>query len=473
MTVVSSRQVIQRFDRAAGYDQAASVQRVTARHLALEIRKNCEVVGLKPERILEFGCGTGLLTQHLLEFWPEARIVATDAAPGMLERARERCGDAAHFALLDIEAPTFSPEIDGPFDLICGSLVLQWITARRDVLACLSSRLAPGGFLAVTTLCEDTFAEWRLACQQENAPVSLHDYPSLKNLEREIPAGMSGKWVENVLVEAGSGLHFLRRLKETGAAEPRSGSRPLHPGVLRRVLGRFDGMGGDISWHIGMAVLRRASRAGVFVTGTDTGVGKTFVSACLVRAWEGLYWKPFQTGLSEEEGDTSSVRYLSEMSDERIFESFARFQAPLSPEDAAAAENATVELQDLKLPLAEPQTPLVVEGAGGVLVPLNGQTMIVDVMADLGLPAVLVARSGLGTINHTLLSLEALRARGVSVAGVVLNGPLNAGNRDAIERHGNVRVLAEIEPCQEVTPESVAREALKLPSWAELCAAQM
>nr|HRQ81156.1 AAA family ATPase [Azospirillaceae bacterium] len=107
--------------------------------------------------------------------------------------------------------------------------------------------------------------------------------------------------------------------------------------------------------------------------------------------------------------------------------------------------------------------PLVAEGAGGLLVPLSDGAYMVDVAEKLELPVVLTARSGLGTINHTLLSLEALRRRRVPVAGVVMNGPLNPGNREAIERFGRVRVLAEI-PQLEGPPDAdaVARLAADL-----------
>ena len=130
----------------------------------------------------------------------------------------------------------------------------------------------------------------------------------------------------------------------------------------------------------------------------------------------------------------------------RIHPPAIALRAPLSPEDAASLEGIVFDPAALMLPgaMTTGDPPLVVEGAGGVLVPLDDQTLMVELIQRLGLPVVLVARSTLGTINHTLLSLEALRARGVVVAGVVLNGPPNPGNRLAIERHGKVKVLAEL-----------------------------
>lgn len=180
----------------------------------------------------------------------------------------------------------------------------------------------------------------------------------------------------------------------------------------------------------------------VFVTGTDTNVGKTVVAACLAAAWGAAYWKPMQTGLAEDPGDTATVAALAGLPPERVLPPAYAFRAPLSPHAAAAAECATIDLGALTLP-PSPHV-IVVEGAGGLLVPLNRNAFIIDLIRKLDLPAVLVARSTLGTINHTLLSLGALRARQVPILGVVMNGPPNAGNRRAIEQFGHARVLAEL-----------------------------
>lgn len=205
---------------------------------------------------------------------------------------------------------------------------------------------------------------------------------------------------------------------------------------------------------------------GAFVTGTDTGVGKTLVAACLVRRWQADFWKPAQTGLAAEPGDTDTVARLAEAAPERLHAPRHAFAAPLSPEAAGAREGVVPRLADF----APPRTaaPLVVEGAGGVLVPLGGGATMADLMLALGLPAVLVARTALGTINHTLLSLEALRRRGIPVLGVVLSGEANAGNREAIARHGEVAILAEVPWLAEVTPRAVAAAAARFPQASAL-----
>jgi len=197
------------------------------------------------------------------------------------------------------------------------------------------------------------------------------------------------------------------------------------------------------------------SRRGVFVTGTDTGIGKTFAAACLVRAWNAAYWKPAQTGLAEDSGGDSAT--VARLVDRRDFAPYAprhALQAPLSPAAAAALEGVRIALADFDCPATDGR-PLVVEGAGGVLVPLSETHLMIDLIARLGLPAIVVARGALGTINHTLLTLEALRARRLPVAGVILNGPPDAGTLAAIERFGAVRVIAGL-PRLDSEPDAAA-----------------
>lgn len=207
-------------------------------------------------------------------------------------------------------------------------------------------------------------------------------------------------------------------------------------------------------------------RAGVFVTGTDTGIGKTVVSACLVQRWDADYWKPVQTGLVSDEGDSAVVARLAGALPGRIHTPRFSLQAALSPEAAARLEGTAIAPGDFTLPGGT--APLVVEGAGGVLVPLGGGALIADLIGRLGLPVLLVARTGLGTINHTLLSLEALRGRGLAVLGVVMVGAGGAENAEAIGRFGRVRVLAMLPVIDPLTPQALAGAALALPEWREL-----
>jgi dethiobiotin synthetase/malonyl-CoA O-methyltransferase len=190
---------------------------------------------------------------------------------------------------------------------------------------------------------------------------------------------------------------------------------------------------------------------GVFVTGTDTGVGKTLVSAWLAHHWGADYWKPVQTGAAEGT-DFDTVARLAPNS--VVHPPAVVLQAPLSPHEAAKRERVRIDLSALLPPQTE--RPLVVEGAGGVMVPINELALMVDLMERLRLPAVVVARTQLGTINHTLMTLEVLRRRKLPVLGVVMNGQRNPANRQAIEHFGGVAVLAELQPLFAVTAGVVA-----------------
>jgi dethiobiotin synthetase len=185
---------------------------------------------------------------------------------------------------------------------------------------------------------------------------------------------------------------------------------------------------------------------GFFVTGTDTDVGKTVVCAWLLghfaaRKIEACYWKPVQAG-AEPETDSVTVARLADLPEERVVPEAYLLPDPIAPHEAARRAGITLDLAKLQPPVSD--RILVVEGAGGVLVPLTADRYVVDVASILHLPVLLVARSTIGTINHTLLSLEALRRRGLPIAGVVMNGPETPHNRAAIERYGHVNVIAEI-----------------------------
>ncbi len=181
----------------------------------------------------------------------------------------------------------------------------------------------------------------------------------------------------------------------------------------------------------------------IFVTGTDTGVGKTVVSAVLTLGLDGRYWKPIQAGTAEPT-DTEVVRGWTGLTADRFLPEVYRLREPMSPHAAAEEEGVEIDPEDIVRASLPPDRPIVIEGVGGLLVPLNARTLLVDVVERMGLPVLLVARAGLGTLNHTLLSLSELRRRGIEVAGVVLNGELHESNRSAIEHYGATRVLGQI-----------------------------
>jgi dethiobiotin synthase len=187
---------------------------------------------------------------------------------------------------------------------------------------------------------------------------------------------------------------------------------------------------------------------GFFVTGTDTDVGKTVVAAWLVARLGACYWKPVQAG-TEPETDSQIVRRLSGASPDRILREGYVLAEPIAPHEAARRAGIAIDMAKLDPPACD--GPLVVEGAGGLMVPLDEQSFVIDLARELELPLILVARSTLGTINHTLLSLEAIRRRGLPLAGVVVNGPETPHNRAAIERYGQVEVIAEIPWLEQIT----------------------
>jgi dethiobiotin synthase len=193
---------------------------------------------------------------------------------------------------------------------------------------------------------------------------------------------------------------------------------------------------------------------GLFVTGTDTGVGKTVLSAALLLRYpEACYWKPIQTGADD---DTAEVRRLS---GGQVLDEGVRLRDPVSPHLAARRAGTVIDLDAVAA--RDFTTPVIIEGAGGVLVPVNESQTMADFMVRLGLPVVVAARTTLGTINHTLLTLEALRARAIRIIGVVMIGEADADNRAAIERQGPV--IAEMPRFDPLTPEYLRKWAHTLP----------
>lgn len=182
-----------------------------------------------------------------------------------------------------------------------------------------------------------------------------------------------------------------------------------------------------------------------FITGTDTGIGKTVVSAMLTLGLRACYWKPVQSGL-DEETDTQFVKRVTELPDAHFAKERFRLSAPLSPHASAALDGIEIHLRDFTLPLASPERGIVVEGAGGLMVPLNSTHMMIDLIDYLNLPVILVTRTSLGTINHTLLSIEQLRRRSIPIVGVIMNGLENALNSDAIEHFGKIPVIGVVKP---------------------------
>ncbi len=189
------------------------------------------------------------------------------------------------------------------------------------------------------------------------------------------------------------------------------------------------------------------------VTGTDTGIGKTVFAAALTHALEAFYWKPVQAGL-ENETDSQCVARLGQIPVNRIIPEAYKLALPASPHLAAAQEGLTIELEELALPfLAE---CLVVEGAGGIMVPLNRHNVYADAFARWQAPVILCARTTLGTINHTLLSLQVLRSRNIPVLGIAFIGAKNSPTEEIIAELGAIKILGCLPFLQDLNPATLA-----------------
>ena len=198
----------------------------------------------------------------------------------------------------------------------------------------------------------------------------------------------------------------------------------------------------------------------IFITGTDTGVGKTLVSAMLLTGLNGKYWKPVQSGL-EDITDTEWVKKNTDLQEQHFYPETYSLKLPLSPHASAAAEGKHIDLERFIIPETGENEKLIIEGAGGIMVPLNERELMIDLMKKCGAPVLIVARSGLGTINHTLLSINQIKNEDLDIFGVVMNGPRNSSNRDAIEHFGNVKVIAEIEEIKNISQENLKRSFKK------------
>ncbi|MGH1466984.1 MAG: dethiobiotin synthase [Cognatishimia sp.] len=187
----------------------------------------------------------------------------------------------------------------------------------------------------------------------------------------------------------------------------------------------------------------------VVVTGTDTGIGKTIFSAGLTRALRASYWKPVQAGLAEE----TDTQIVARLSLQPTLPESLRLDRPASPHIAAEAQGLQIDPNALTRPNVE--GPLVIEGAGGLMVPLNRKTLFLDVFAAWNIPVILCARTQLGTINHSLLSLQALRAAGCSVVGIAFIGDPEPDAEDSITGFGDVTHLGRLPRLDPLTPASL------------------
>lgn len=190
------------------------------------------------------------------------------------------------------------------------------------------------------------------------------------------------------------------------------------------------------------------------IAGIGTEVGKTVCSAIVTKALQADYWKPVQAG-NLNDGDAYWIQEW--VPGTHVFASTYSLNNPLSPHTAAELDGIRIELNSFHLP--ETEQNLVVELAGGIMVPLNDQQTNLDLIQQLGLPVILVSKNYLGSINHTLLTYEILKSRNVPMAGIVFNGQTNASGEAFIINHTELPVLLRIKEEKEINPSIIAHYA--------------
>ena len=188
------------------------------------------------------------------------------------------------------------------------------------------------------------------------------------------------------------------------------------------------------------------------ITGTDTGIGKTVFSAALAGALNAYYWKPVQSGL-EEATDSETVVQLAGLSRRNVIPESWRLNTPASPHLSAQIDRVEIDTDALAVPSVD--APLVIEGAGGLHVPLTRRTTFIDVFARWRKPVILCARTGLGTINHTLLSLEALNRRNIPVLGIAFVGDHQPDTEKIIPELSGVRRLGRLPRLAQLDPDAL------------------
>jgi dethiobiotin synthetase len=195
-----------------------------------------------------------------------------------------------------------------------------------------------------------------------------------------------------------------------------------------------------------------------FISAIHTDSGKTLVSAIVAQALKADYWKPIQSGTPK---DADTVKDLVSF-DIKIHPSAYEFQKPASPHDAAKAENRIIHLENIVLPKTE--NTLLIEGAGGLLVPLNDTDFVVDIAQKFDVEVIFVINIYLGCINHSLLSLQEMKHRNLKVKGIIFNGEDIPETKRIILHHAGYPELLHIYPEKEITPEIVAKYAEQLKS---------
>ena len=183
------------------------------------------------------------------------------------------------------------------------------------------------------------------------------------------------------------------------------------------------------------------------ICGTDTDIGKTLISSLFVRGLNSFYWKPIQSGI-ESETDSQAVERLAKVNKEKIINEAYVFTEPVSPHWAAEIDQKIINFELLNLPNVDDS--LIVETAGGLMVPITRNYLQIDQIRKWGLPVILVCKSELGTLNHTLLSIEALEKRNINILGLVINGEKHLDNPNTLTEFSGLPIIAEFPYIQKI-----------------------
>ncbi len=192
----------------------------------------------------------------------------------------------------------------------------------------------------------------------------------------------------------------------------------------------------------------------IFVTGIGTDVGKTVVSAVLTQALKADYWKPIQTG-TEFDNDTERIKKLVPNTSSVFHPEAYCFKASMSPHAAAKAESANIDFENILPP--QTNNTLIIEGAGGLFVPLNEKYFVIDLIKKFNAETILVVQNYLGSINHTLLSVEALKSRNINVLGIIVSGVENAASEEIIFQQSGLKLLGRIHKEGNITSDTIKK----------------
>ena len=188
------------------------------------------------------------------------------------------------------------------------------------------------------------------------------------------------------------------------------------------------------------------------ICGTDTDIGKTLISSFFVRGLNSFYWKPIQSGI-ESQTDSQTIQKITQINKEQIINEAYIFTQPVSPHWAAEIDKKTINFNMLKLPKVNGS--LIVETAGGLIVPITRSFLQIDQIKKWNLPVILVCKSSLGTLNHTLLSIEALKKRNINIAGLVINGEKHLDNAKTISEFSGIPIIAEFPYIQKIDSDNL------------------